>query len=228
LLLDEPVLPQAPSSERALSEDLTASEPLALGEDFIRDLMPSETLAAEPSADAPVTDSVSDALLALPAPQTPADSTQAASPEFSGELAESVTDPPSDIEEQHVAAVADRAPVDATLASHEDGSPVAPDDDPGDLFESGMPEPSIALTPGPTDVDAVERVPLAERAVEAALPMPAPLASEPEALPLTPSQQSRSATAAPAPSQPVPRPSSNDPLGPVRALSEEETIALFS
>jgi len=38
--------------------------------------------------------------------------------------------------------------------------------------------------------------------------------------------QPRAAAAAPA--QPVPRPVSNDPLGPIRALSEEETIALFS
>jgi hypothetical protein len=45
--------------------------------------------------------------------------------------------------------------------------------------------------------------------------------------PTSPSQQSRVA-AATVPQQPVPRPASNDPLGPIRALSEEETIALFS
>jgi hypothetical protein len=218
VLLDEPVLPQTPSSKGATGDDLAAAEPLALGEDFLRDLMPSENPAAEPSADVasfsdePAKDTVPDAFLALPAPKAPMDSPGAE------------TELPRETEEQYVAAAVDSALVDAVRSPLEDDSSVAPlpliapEDDPGDLFDLIMPEPSIAPKPERTGVQTAEKGPEAEGAVEAALSVSAPLEPEPQ-----PPQQSRVATAAP-----VLRPASNDPLGPVRALSEEETIALFS
>ena len=214
VLLDEPVSPQVPSSERAAGKDLAAGEPLALGEDFLRDLVPGDQSADAPpadavqSSDAPSEDSLPHALLGLPAPKAPADSTHEASDESSGDLA---------AEELHVAAVVDPAAVDAARPSSEDASPgtslplIAADDDPGDLFEAMIPAPSIALQ-------------AAEKGPELVLPEP-----EPQTLPLPePSLQSRVAAAARVPPQPALRPASNNPLGPVRALSEEETIALFS
>jgi hypothetical protein len=204
VLQDGLVLPQAPSSKR-VGDDLAVELPLALGEDFVRDLMPTENPAAQPSAND---------LLALPAPNSLADSMQEVSPESS-----------RDPEEQHMAAVLDPAPVDAGRPAGEDGAAatllplVAPEDDPGDLFDLMMPEPNIAPTPEHTGVQAAENVPEPEQAAEAALSALPSLEPEP---PMP--QQSRAA----APAQPVPRPASNDPLGPVRALSEEETIALFS
>ena len=232
LLLDEPVLPQTPSSKGALGEDLAAIEPpLALGEDFLRDLMPSETPAATPDASAK--DSAPGALLALPAPKTPEDS-DGASAEPSDDLADRERELPRDTEEQHVVAAADRVPLEAAPPSGEDGTSVAPlpliapEDDPGDLFELLIPEPSIAPQPERIGVLAAEKVPEAERPDEAALSVSTPLELEPLAPPPTPPQQSRAATAAPVQPQPLSRSAPSDPLGPVRALSEEETIALFS
>ncbi len=200
VLLDEPVLPQPPSNEGASGKDLAASDPLALGEDFVHDLMSSENPTAESSvdvvssSDAPAEDSPPNALLALPAPEAPADSTHE--------------------------------------AHREDGTPatplplVAPDDDPGDLFELTIPEPSFTPEPERAGLQAAEKVPEAEEPVQAVLSISVPLEPESQAsLPVAP-QHSRAATAAPA--QSVPRLAPNDPLGPVRALTEEETIALFS
>jgi hypothetical protein len=215
-LLDEPVLPQTPSSEGAAGDELAAAEPpLALGEDFVRDLMPSENPAAElsvdvaSSADEPAKGAVTDALLALPAPTaSPGDETEA----------------PRETEEQDVAAAADPAQIEAARSLVEDSTSVAPlplvapEDDPGDLFDLTMPEPSISPKPERIEAQAAERVLEPDGAFETALSVPAPLGSKPQ-----PPQQSRAAAAAP-----VPRPASNDPLGPVGALSEEETIALFS
>ena len=212
VLLDESVLGETPSSNR-VGDDFAAEPPLALGEDFVRDLMPAENPAAESSADVdPAKDSAPADLLALPAPNSPADSTQEAGPE-------------SLLEEQRVEALIDPAPVDAGRPVGGDEAAtllplVAPDDDPGDLFESTMPEPNITPTSEHTSVQAFENVPESEQAAEVALSvLPS---SEAEPPPMT--NQSRAAPAA----QPVPRPAPNDPLGPVRALSEEEIIALFS
>jgi hypothetical protein len=124
-----------------------------------------------------------------------------------------------------VAGVVGPVPVDAGRPADEDGAAatllplVAPEDDPGDLFDLMMPEPNIAPTPEHNGGQAAENVPEPEQAAEAALSALPSLEPEP---PMP--QRSRAA----APAQPVPRPASNDPLGPVRALSEEETIALFS
>jgi hypothetical protein len=229
VLVDEPVLPQTPSSES-----------LALGEDFVRDLMPNGNLAAERSAevgsssDAPAEDSEPDALLALLAPKARADSPHTASPKPSDDLAGREAELPADTEEQRLAAVVGPVPADAAGASREDGLSgallplVAPEDDPGDLFESTMLEPSIVPKSEHPGAQAAERVPEAERAVEAALSVSAPLDPEPQAPTPMPPPQSRAAAAAPAQPQPVPRPASNDPLAPIRALTEEEMIALFS
>ena len=213
VLLDESVLGETPSSNR-VGDDFAAEPPLALGEDFVRDLMPAENPAAESSADVdPAKDSAPADLLALPAPNSPADSTQEAGPE-------------SLLEEQRVEALIDPAPVDAGRPVGRDGEAatllplVAPDDDPGDLFESTMPEPNITRTSEHTSVQAFENVPESEQAAKVALSVLS--SSEAEPPPMT--NQSRAAPAA----QPVPRPAPNDPLGPVRALSEEEIIALFS
>jgi hypothetical protein len=119
--------------------------------------------------------------------------------------------------------------VESALPSSEDPSllpPLTPDDDPGDLFDLTPPAQSnVASMPEPAAPS--------ERAQEPAEAIPAPLAASlPDVnpqIPLSPPppQQSRGA-AAPAQPQRVARPAANDPLGPVRALSEEETIALFS
>jgi hypothetical protein len=119
--------------------------------------------------------------------------------------------------------------VESALPSSEDPSllpPLTPDDDPGDLFDLTPPAQSnVASMPEPAAPS--------ERAPELAEAIPAPLAASlPDVnpqIPLSPPppQQSRGA-AAPAQPQRVARPAANDPLGPVRALSEEETIALFS
>jgi hypothetical protein len=119
--------------------------------------------------------------------------------------------------------------VESALPSSEDPSllpPLTPDDDPGDLFDLTPPAQSnVASMPEPAAPS--------ERAPEPAEAIPAPLAASlPDVnpqIPLSPPppQQSRGA-AAPAQPQRVARPAANDPLGPVRALSEEETIALFS
>jgi hypothetical protein len=225
------VLPQSRSPEGAQGENLTASEPpLALGEDFVRDLMSSENPAVEPSADvvlsadAPAEESALDTLLALPGPKTSVDSTNEDSAEPSGVLPDREIELAHDADEQHPPAVSGSAPV-------EDGSrvtlsaPVAPEDDPGDLFESTMPELGIAPAPDRSGPPTAEKVPEPESPIETALSVSAALEPEAQTAPLTPSPQPR--TSATAPVQP-PRPASNDPLAPIRALSEEEMIALFS
>jgi hypothetical protein len=77
---------------------------------------------------------------------------------------------------------------------------VGPQEDPGDLFE---PQPE----PLPPDAAAAQAPP------PAAAEVPAP--AEPQSIP-------------PPPSRAVPHPPGSDPLAAVRALSEEELIALFS
>jgi hypothetical protein len=80
---------------------------------------------------------------------------------------------------------------------------IDPDEDPGDLFE-----PISGVRPAPE--------------------APAPAAAAQETAPSAslPPQSPRAAASAPAPA--ASRPVANDPLAPIRALSEEELIALFS
>lgn len=83
-----------------------------------------------------------------------------------------------------------------------------PQDDPGDLFEEPV---LVESADAAADVTAPPEFGRVARAPHPAVqPGPPPLRA---AVPVT---------------RPVPRPSASDPLAPVRALSEEELIALFS
>jgi hypothetical protein len=92
---------------------------------------------------------------------------------------------------------------------------VSPEEDPGDLFDP-LPAPSLVT----------------ETAVEAVAPPPVPPrdAPAPTSAELPPAEVPAELPHAAAPSSPrtVPRPVASDPLAAVRALSEEELIALFS
>jgi hypothetical protein len=92
---------------------------------------------------------------------------------------------------------------------------VSPEEDPGDLFDP-LPAPSLVT----------------ETAVEAVAPPPVPTrdAPAPASAELPPAEVLAELPHAAAPSSPrtVPRPAASDPLAAVRALSEEELIALFS
>jgi hypothetical protein len=127
---------------------------------------------------------------------------------------------------------------------------IDPDEDPGDLFEptaSVAPLPvlreaatPVAIAPVPGNVAAtVEETPQpasgsgqnAVASVQAATSAPdIPLSAIPPTAKLDakPPVQPASPRAAPAAPPPAPRPAPADPLAPVRALSEEEMIALFS
>lgn len=127
---------------------------------------------------------------------------------------------------------------------------IDPDEDPGDLFEpvavatakpltvSGV-ATSVAAAPAPSNVAAkAEKTPAAasnseQKPVQSAqpatsapgIPVSAPSSAKPDAKPQAQPASPRAASAAP---QAAPRPGPADPLAPVRALSEEEMIALFS
>jgi hypothetical protein len=98
---------------------------------------------------------------------------------------------------------------------------VSPDEDPGDLFDP-LPAPSLV---GGTAVEAVAPppVPTGDAPAAAELP-PAEVPVEPPAeIPAEPPR-----AAAPSSPRAVARPGASDPLAAVRALSDEELIALFS
>jgi hypothetical protein len=214
VLLDDPVLPPTPSNkEETTREDSSVGEPPvgALSDTLLEDLLREAVQGINPSeGESPA--AATEPPLAFEAPAEDSESKVL------------LALPPPAEPDAVVAEV-----VESALPSSEDPSllpPLTPDDDPGDLFDltpaaqnnvPSMPEPAAP----------------SERAPEPALAIPAPLAASPPdangQIPLSPPppQQSRGA-AAPAQPQRVARPASNDPLGPVRALSEEETIALFS
>jgi hypothetical protein len=226
VLLDDSVLPPTPSNkEETSSEDSpVAEQPVdalsdTLLEDLLRDAVRSENLAGATSAEAVTEpppepellaeDSTVEALLALRVPGGAVEPTQ-----------EQTT---ADV----IPVAAEPAPPSDKDSSSASLLPlISPDDDPGDLFDETPPALiSVAAKPeplGPPTERTLEPEP--EPAIRALL-----AASLPPEVPLmspAPLPQSRAAAAAPL--QPVPRSASNDPLGPVRALSEEETIALFS
>jgi hypothetical protein len=109
---------------------------------------------------------------------------------------------------------------------------IDPDEDPGDLFEpmadarpaaSAFAPASIAAPPSHGDAVPGDAVPVS--GPSEGLPLAAAAAVEVK------SQQPASVTprlSAGAPAHGAPRAAANDPLAPIRALSEEETIALFS
>jgi hypothetical protein len=258
LLDDSVSPPTRSNKEETSSEDLSAGEPSAgalsdtLLEDLLRSTALTENSTSEPPVEAvadpppepavPAEASTPEAVFALPPPQAPDESAhEAIAAELSADLAEQLADHgdtrkdvarlPREAEEQQAADVdVPVAAESATPSSEEPSSPsllplLAPDEDPGDLFDERPSAPNIVASK-PEPVFALpETTPEPVRAVESPLATPMPLAPKPQTPP-SPSQQSRVAAAAPA--QPVSRPASNDPLGPVRALSEEETIALFS
>ncbi len=127
---------------------------------------------------------------------------------------------------------------------------IDPDEDPFDLFEpttSAAPSPvsggaarPVAAAPAPTNVAAkVEKAPqpasdseqkpvASAQAATSATGMPlsaTPPTAKPDAKPQAQPAPPRGAPAVP---PPAPRPAPTDPLAPVRALSEDEMIALFS
>jgi hypothetical protein len=239
VLLDDQVLPPTPSNKEEASHGESSAgdpptDPLSdtLLEDLLRDAVqgiPSEgessqaVAALSPASEAPAEDLADDPLLALPSPEAPDERTHEASA-----VDPSETQLPREAEEQKAAdagvpmAAEPASPSSEDLSSFSALPLVTPDDDPGDLFDLTLPVPSTAA-PRPEPVAPTERAlePAQEfpESVAASLPDPSPqIPSRP------PSPQSRVAAAP----QPVPRLAPNDPLGPVRALSEEETIALFS
>jgi hypothetical protein len=213
-LLDDPVLPPTPSDkEESSREESSPGEPppAALSDTLLEDLLRDAVQGINPSeGESPA--AATEPPLAFEAPAEDSES-------------KVLLDLPPPAEPDAVVAEV----VESALPSSEDPSllpPLTPDDDPGDLFDLTPPAQSnVASMPEPAAPS--------ERAPELAEAIPAPLAASlPDVnpqIPLSPPppQQSRGA-AAPAQPQRVARPAANDPLGPVRALSEEETIALFS
>ncbi|MGA8611745.1 MAG: hypothetical protein WB760_08505 [Xanthobacteraceae bacterium] len=255
ILLDESVLPPTPSSEEESSSKDASALSDTLLDDLLRDAVRGEYPTSEAPAEAviepltepeaPAEDSAPKALLALPPPET---TTEPAHEDIVGE-------PPADLAEQSVHGDDARdseaqlsreteeqkaadvvVPVAAEAARPPSKDPssvsllplVAPDDDPGDLFDVTPPVPSNAASKSEPIVAPSEITLEPAQAIRAPLAASMPSDTKPRSPPSPlPPQQSRVA-AAPVQPQPVPRPASNDPLGPVRALSEEETIALFS
>jgi hypothetical protein len=258
LLDDSALPPTLSSNEETSSKDLPAGEPAAgaLSDTLLEDLLcstaPTENSTSEPPIEAvadpppepavPAEASTPEAVFALPPPQAPDESAhEAIAAELSADLAEQLADHgdarsneaqlPREIEEQKAAdVVVPKAAASAAPSNKEPSSPsllplLAPDEDPGDLFDETLPIPNIvASKPEPVLVPP-ERTPEPVQAIDPPLATSMPLDPKPQTA-VSPSPQSRIAAAAPA--QPVSRAASNDPLGPVRALSEEETIALFS
>jgi hypothetical protein len=254
ILLDDSA---SPNNKETSSEDLSAGEPLAgalsdtLLEDLLRSTAPTENSTSEPPVEAvtepppepevPAENSALETVLALPPPpQAPDESAhEAIAAELSAALAEQLADHgntgndeaqlPREIEEQKAAdVVVSKAAASAAPSNKEPSSLLpllAPDEDPGDLFDETLPVPNIVASKPEPVAAPPERTPEPAQAIDPPLATPMPLDPKPQTA-ASPSPQSRVAAAAPA--QPVSRPASNDPLGPVRALSEEETIALFS
>ena len=98
---------------------------------------------------------------------------------------------------------------------------VSPDEDPGDLFDP-LPAPSLVTE---AVVEAVGPPPMPAR--DAPAPAELPPAEVPVELPAEISAELPRAAALSSP-RAVARPGASDPLAAVRALSEEELIALFS
>jgi hypothetical protein len=212
VLLDDPVLPPTPSNkEETPREDSSVGERPAgaLSDTLLEDLLREAVQGINPSEGESLA-AATEPPLAFEAPAEDSESTVL------------LALPPPAEPDAVVAEV-----VESALPSSEDPSllpPLTPDDDPGDLFDLTPPaQNNVPSMPEPAAPS--------ERAPEPALAIPAPLAASPPdangQVPLSPPppQQSRGAAA---PAQPAQRPAANDPLGPVRALSEEETIALFS
>ncbi len=246
VLLDDAVLPPTPSNkEETLIEDSPAGEPQVgaltdtLLDDLLRDAVrsknptddpPAEAFTEpprepEPPPEAPSEESEPKTLLALPPPEAVEPAQEA------GIARDGETQSLGETEEREAGDVVVPVAAESPPPLSKDASSLsllpllAPDDDPGDLFDVTPPAPSnVAAKPEPI-VAPSERAPEPVLAVEPPLAESIPFDLEP----LTPaSSLPKPRVAAAAPAQPVPRPVSNDPLGPIRALSEEETIALFS
>jgi hypothetical protein len=213
-LLDDPVLtPTLSNKEESSREESSAGEPppAALSDTLLEDLLRDAVQGIDPS-EGKSPDAATESPTAFEARAEDSESKVL------------LTLPPPAEPDAVVAEV-----VESALPSSEDPSllpPLTPDDDPGDLFDLTPPAQSnVASMPEPAAPS--------ERAPEPAEAIPAPLAASlPDVnpqIPLSPPPPQRSrGAAAPAQPQRVARPAANDPLGPVRALSEEETIALFS
>jgi hypothetical protein len=222
-------------------------------EDLLRATAPSENpiidppteVVTEPSpeSEVPAEDTAPEAVLALPLPQAPDESAhEAIAAVLSADLAEQLADhgdarkdvaqTSREAEEQQAADVDFPVVAESAAPSNkEPSSPsllplLSPDEDPGDLFDEIPPAPNIVASTPERVVVPTETALESVQAIESPLATPMPLDPKP-LTPASPSPQSR-VVAATVPQQPVPRPASNDPLGPIRALSEEETIALFS
>ena len=250
ILVDESVLPPTVSNEEESSSIDDSALTDTLLEDLLRDAVRSENPTSEAvtepptEPEAPAEDSAPKALLALPPPEaTTEPAREAAAAELFSDLAEQTvhgddvrdgeTELPRETEEQKAADVVVPVVAEPARPSSKDPSSVsllplvAPDDDPGDLFDVTPPVPSNAASMPEPMVAPPERTLEPAQAIRTPLAASIPSDAKAPAPPSPPLQQSRVA-AAPAQPQPVPRPATNDPLGPVRALSEEETIALFS
>jgi hypothetical protein len=191
------------------------------------DEAPAEAFAdPPPEPETPSEESEPKTLLVLPPPEAAVEPAQEAGIARDGE-----TQSLRETEEREAGDVAVPVAAESPPPLSKDASSLsllpllAPDDDPGDLFDVTPPAPSnVAAKPEPI-VAPSERAPEPVLAVEPPLAESIPFDLEP-LTPASPLPQPRVAAAAPV--QPAPRPVSNDPLAPIRALSEEETIALFS
>jgi hypothetical protein len=197
-----PAIISAPTEPSPVEPSLVESSPVeALPPEPSPSELPPEPLPLEPTPTGPVNDNL------LPAAT------------LTGEAMYPATDAPTDcrplwyIEAPDFAARATAPQVRRDLSGQPSRSLLPtplplpePQEDPADLFE---PQPSLVDTPNPvgTPVPPAEAAPKPERDQSASIDI--------------------ASNGIPA-MRPLPRPATGDPLAPIRALSEEETIALFS
>ncbi len=107
---------------------------------------------------------------------------------------------------------------------------IDPDEDPDDLFEpiADVRSPAATVVPPATAAPSSHGAAVPASVMSEALPSAAVAPAVPDVKPEEPAAASASRLAAAAPAQRAPRPAANDPLASIRALSEEELIALFS
>jgi hypothetical protein len=201
-------------------------------EDFLHDAQSNETRAPTDVASTTPPELPRD-LVGLPVPNAPAESHHRDSAESTADLVEQLgQEREAELRAADEQAVTDKAD---PPPPHEDVSSlgllplIGPDEDPGDLFEASAPAPSSAPASNPKhsggqfDESALKPEPLESPAPIESVPLDIDPPVPPSLPPTQPSQ-----VAATTPAQSVPRLAPNDPLGPVRGLSEDELIALFS
>ena len=210
---DGPILPQPTFGQEPLGPESTGQEsPVQEAAAAISPPSPDHTEPAAVAADH------------ISGNETPPDE-DAARLHQTADAAATTADHAAPAEENEIDSILEPAPLDQALPDSRALS--GPEEDPGDLFEP-LPLPSPLLTPpieAPSPAIITQQTPPAEQ------PAPAVSAPEPEPARLPLEQPSPPRAAAMPVTRAVPRPAPSDPRDPltaIRALSEEELIALFS